>query len=158
LALICWQQSKKQVLAQMQTDARGTRRWNRLHEHSGTVIGRVCTVRGARGTGRPDKVHANAPAHELRKARLAAARQQSATVIYDRTVIGAYLVDLLAEDAVPVELKTAKALDDTHRGQCVNSRKATGLHHCLLRNFGRHALKQAAWCTASAPLHTAPSA
>jgi hypothetical protein len=36
-----------------------------------------------------------------------------------------------------VELKVAKAIDDIHRAQCLNYLKATGLHLCLLLNFGR---------------------
>jgi GxxExxY protein len=51
-------------------------------------------------------------------------------------VVGEYFVDLLVEDAVLVELKTVKALDEAHRLQCVNYLKATDLRLCLLLNFG----------------------
>jgi GxxExxY protein len=40
-----------------------------------------------------------------------------------------------------VELKTVKALDDAHRMQCTNYLKATGLHLCLLLNFGKSRLE-----------------
>jgi GxxExxY protein len=33
-------------------------------------------------------------------------------------------------------LKAAKTIDEIHRPQCLNYLKATGLHLCLLLNFG----------------------
>jgi GxxExxY protein len=59
-------------------------------------------------------------AHELRKAGLDA-------------------VDLLVEEAVLVELKVARGLDDVRPAQCLNYLRATGLHLCLLLNFGTRA-------------------
>jgi len=56
-------------------------------------------------------------------------------------VVGEYFVDLMIEDALLVELKTVKALDEAHRAQCVNYLKATGLQLCLLLNFGRPRLE-----------------
>ena len=50
-------------------------------------------------------------------------------------------VDLLVENFDPVELKVAKAIDDIHRAQCLNYLKATGLHLCLLLNFGKPRLE-----------------
>ncbi len=80
-------------------------------------------------------------AHELRKTGLAVAQQRGVTVIYDGTVVGEYFVDLIIEDALLVELKTVKALDDAHRAQCVNYLKTSGLHLCLLLNFGKPRLE-----------------
>jgi len=61
--------------------------------------------------------------------------------MYDGTVVGEYFVDLMIEDALLVELKTVKALDDAHRTQCFNYLKATGLQLYLLLNFGRPRLE-----------------
>jgi GxxExxY protein len=93
------------------------------------------------GAGFLEKVYENALAHELRKAGLAVSQQSGATITYDTTVVGEYFVDLLVEDAVLVELKTVKALDEAHRLQYVNYLKATGLHLCLLLNFGNPRLE-----------------
>ena len=38
-------------------------------------------------------------------------------------------------------LKVAKAIDDIHRAQCLNYLKASGLHLCLLLNFGKPRLE-----------------
>jgi GxxExxY protein len=54
---------------------------------------------------------------------------------------GEYAVDLLVENIVLVELKVAKAIDAIHIAQCLNYLKATGLHLCLLLNFGRPRLE-----------------
>jgi GxxExxY protein len=46
------------------------------------------------------------------------------------------MADLLVEDTVLVEAKSASALTDAHLAQCLNYLKATGLKVCLLINFG----------------------
>ena len=112
-----------------------------LNELSGVVIGCAFTVLNTLGAGFLEKVYENALAHDLRKAGLTVAQQCGATVTYDGTVVGEYFVDLLVEDAVLVELKTVKALDEAHRLQCVSYLKATGLHLCLLLNFGNPRLE-----------------
>jgi GxxExxY protein len=42
----------------------------------------------------------------------------------------------LLEEAVLVELKAVKALDDIHQAQCPNYLRASGMRLCLLLNFG----------------------
>ena len=79
--------------------------------------------------------------HELRKSGLAVSQQHPIVVRYDGIVIGEYTADLLVERTVLVELKAAKALDEIHRAQCLNYLKATGLHLCMLLNFGRPRLE-----------------
>ncbi len=113
----------------------------RLNALSETIIGRAFTVLNTLGAGFLEKVYENALALELREAGFAVAQQCGATVRYKDTVVGEYFVDLLVNDAVLVELKTVKALDEAHRLQCVNYLKATGLHLCLLLNFGNPRLE-----------------
>ena len=87
-------------------------------------------------TGFLEKVYENVLVHELRKAGLIVAQQHRMAVRYDDVVAGDYTVDLLVEDLALVELKVTKAIDDIHCVQCLNYLKATGLHLCLLLNFG----------------------
>jgi GxxExxY protein len=68
-------------------------------------------------------------------------QQYGMVVRYDGIDVGQYAVDLLVEGAVLVELKAVRALDDIHRAQCLNYLKATGLHLCLLINFGKTRLE-----------------
>jgi len=54
----------------------------------------------------------------------------------DGTLIGDYLADLLLEDLLIVELKTAKALALEHEAQVLGYLKSARLEHGLLINFG----------------------
>jgi GxxExxY protein len=88
------------------------------------------------GTGFLEKVYENALAMELSAAGLKVAQQHGMLVEYGGATVGEYFVDLLVNDVLLVELMVAKALDNAHRMQCINYLKATGLHLCLLLNFG----------------------
>ena len=93
-------------------------------------------VSNALGSGFLEKVYENALAHELRKAGLAVMQQHGVVVRYDGIIVGDYAVDLMVEESVIVELKATKAVADIHRAQCINYLRGTGLHLCLLLNFG----------------------
>jgi GxxExxY protein len=114
---------------------------DRLNDLSGRVIGCAFAVLNSLGAGFLEKVYENALALELRTAGLAVAQQCSIKVRYKDVVVGDYCIDLLVEDMLLVELKTVRALDDTHRMQCANYLKGTGLHLCLLLNFGKPRLE-----------------
>jgi GxxExxY protein len=115
-----------------------------LNDLSERIIGCAMIVSNSLGSGFLEKVYENALAHELRKAGLAVAQQCGIVVRYDGIVVGEYAVDLLVEEAVIVELKATKAVADIHRAQCINYLRGTGLHLCLLLNFGnlRMAIKR----------------
>ena len=104
---------------------------------SGRIIGCAFGVLNTLGAGFLEKVYENALAHEMRGAGLAVAQQKGITVFYNGIAVGAYVADLVADDAVVVELKASKILDPAHTAQCINYLKATGLHPCLLLNFAR---------------------
>jgi GxxExxY protein len=112
-----------------------------LNDLSGRVIGCAFTVLNTLGAGFLEKVYENALAIEMRAAGLAVVQHHGVTVLYNDMVVGECFPDLLVEDVLLVELKTVKALDDTHRTQCTNYLKATGLRLCLLLNFGNPRLE-----------------
>jgi GxxExxY protein len=112
-----------------------------LNDLSGRVIGCAFTVLNTLGAGFLEKVYENALAIEMRAAGLAIVQQHGVRVLYNDMVVGEYFPDLLVEDVLLVELKIVKALDDTHRMQCTNYLKATGLRLCLLLNFGNPRLE-----------------
>jgi GxxExxY protein len=114
---------------------------DRVNLLSKRIIGCALTVLHALGTGFLERVYENALLHELRKAGIAVSRQHRMVVRYDGIVVGDYTVDLLVDHIVLVELKVAKGIDDIHRAQCLNYLKATGLHLCLLLNFGKPRLE-----------------
>jgi GxxExxY protein len=84
-----------------------------------------------------EKVYANALAHVSRKFPLALAHQQKNIIMNDGVIVGAYNVELLVDGTVSVELTAIKNLDTAHTAQCIGYLKATGLHLCLLLNFGK---------------------
>jgi len=112
-----------------------------LNALSEWIIGCAFTVANRLGSGFLEKVYENALAHELRKAGLTVAQQQGVSVVYDDVIVGEYAADLLVEAAVVVELKAVRALDDVHQAQCMNYLRATGMHLCLLLNFGKPRLE-----------------
>jgi GxxExxY protein len=108
----------------------------RLKALTERIIGCAFAVGNALGVGFVEKVYENALVHELRKAGLNVAQQRGISVYYDGVIVGEYTADLLVEGEVLVEIKAVKKLDDVHNAQCLNYLKATGLHLCLLLNFG----------------------
>lgn len=109
----------------------------RLNELSEMIIGCAYKVSNALGAGFVDKVYENALALELRAIGLEVAQQQGIAVRYQDTIVGDFTFDLLVERLVLIELKAARALEEAHVAQCLNYLRATGLHLCLLLNFGK---------------------
>jgi GxxExxY protein len=105
------------------------------------IIGCAFRVLNTLGAGFLEKVYENALAHEMREAGLSVAQQTSITVYYNGIVVGQYVADLVVEETVVVELKASKTLDPAYTAQCINYLKATGLHLCLLLNFGKPRLE-----------------
>ena len=91
------------------------------------------------GHGHLEKVYENALAHRLRKAEINV-RQQAPIKVYDEdgTLIGDYFADLIVEDCMIVELKTAKVLAPEHEAQILGYLKSARLEHGLLINFGSY--------------------
>ena len=112
-----------------------TRR-SRLDHVTQKIIGCVHVVSNGLGSGFLEKVYENSLGIELRLVGLQVAQQHRLEVSYRDIVVGDYIADLLVEDAVLVEVKAIRALEETHAAQCMNYLKATGLQVCLLVNFG----------------------
>jgi len=89
------------------------------------------------GHGHLEKVYENAMVHRLRKAGLRVVQQQSLKVFdEDGTLLGDYLADLVVEEILILELKTAKGLAPEHEAQILGYLKASRFEHGLLINFG----------------------
>lgn len=101
------------------------------------IINCVYRVSNVLGSGFLEKVYENALAIELRAKGLKVHQQYPISVFYNGQSVGEFSADLLIEDCVVLELKSARMLDDVHSAQCLNYLRATGLKVCLLVNFGR---------------------
>jgi GxxExxY protein len=89
------------------------------------------------GHGHLEKVYENALTHRLRKAGLKVDQQQPIKVFdEDGTLIEDYMADLVVENLLIVELKTARILVPEHDAQVLGYLKACRREHGLLINFG----------------------
>ena len=100
------------------------------------------------GHGHLEKVYENALASHLRKAGLIVKQQHPVNVFdEDGTLIGEYLADLLVDDTLIIELKTARTLAPEHEAQIIGYLKSSKLEHGLLINFGSYKfeIRKFAW-------------
>jgi GxxExxY protein len=104
------------------------------------IIGCAFNVSNTLGCGFLEKVYENALMHELQKNGITAQQQHPINVLYDGVIVGQYLVDILVEDAVLLELKATKDHEEVFTAQCLNYLTATGKPICLLLNFGKSRL------------------
>jgi GxxExxY protein len=84
-----------------------------------------------------EKVHENALAKELQNMGLNAEQQKAMKVNYGGEPIGEFVVDLLVEDKVIVELKAVNTLEKSHEEKLLHYLKVSGIQVGLLINFGR---------------------
>lgn len=91
------------------------------------------------GCGFLEQVYENALVYELTKCGLQPQKQYPIVVRYEDKVVGEYYADILVNDEIILELKTADAVSKTHEAQLMNYLKATGKKLGLLLYFGKEA-------------------
>ena len=100
------------------------------------IIGCAFSVSNSLGCGFLEKVYENALAIELTTKGLKCEQQRPIPVTYKGIRVGDYFADILVDEQVILEIKAAKAIDDSHQAQLINYLKATGIHRGLILNFG----------------------
>lgn len=105
------------------------------------IVGLAMQVHNKLGYGFLEKVYENALMVQFRRKEIKAKQQAPITVYFDRVVVGDYYADLLVEDKIIIELKTAEKISGAHRAQVLNYLKATGLQLAILLNFGKKNLE-----------------
>ena len=111
------------------------------YDLAGKVIGLAMKVHSTLGAGFLESVYHKALAHELTKAGFRFESEKMLNVLYDGVLVGEFIVDLLVEDELIVELKAVQALATAHEVQTVNYLVATGKDFGLLINFGAERLE-----------------
>ena len=101
------------------------------------IIASFYQVYNTLGYGFLEKVYESAMIIELEKANLHVAQQQNIKVYYDNQEIGDYFSDILVNNSVILELKSAETLNEAHKAQLTNYLKATEMEVSLLLNFGK---------------------
>ena len=101
------------------------------------IIGAAFNVYNKMAFGYLEKVYENCMLIELSKIDgLDIKHQYPIKVEYDGEDVGDFVVDLLINDSIVVELKSVRHLLPIHEVQLVNYLKATDLELGLLINFG----------------------
>jgi GxxExxY protein len=100
------------------------------------IINAFYQVYNTLGYGFLEKVYENALKLELGKRGLGVRAQMPIKVSYEGEIVGEYFADLLVEDKVIIEIKTAEKLRPEHEMQLFHYLKATGIEVGLLINFG----------------------
>ena len=109
-----------------------------MHKHTELtekIIGCAYKVYNKMGFGYLESVYEKCMMIELGKAGLKADNQVSINVFYDRQAVGNFIADILVEDVVIVELKSAQRVVRAHEMQLVNYLVATGKDVGLILNF-----------------------
>ena len=106
-------------------------------EITNKVICEFYNVYNRLGHGFLEKVYENALSIELKKYGLSVQQQETVKVYYEGIPVGDYFADLVVDDLVILELKSADALRNEHFAQLTNYLRATDKEVGLLLNFGR---------------------
>jgi GxxExxY protein len=101
------------------------------------IIKAFYKVYNALGYGFLEKVYENALFIELIEMELSVEQQKPIKVSYYGKAVGEYFADLVVNNQIIVELKTAENLSDAHVAQLLNYLKATEIEVGLLLNFGQ---------------------
>lgn len=109
---------------------------------TGRIIGSAMAVHSALGPGLLENVYKECLFHKLQKVGIAVEKEKPLPVIFEDVQIDCgYRLDLVVENAVVVELKSVKALDDIHLAQTLTYLKLGHYRLGLLINFNVKFLK-----------------
>ena len=99
------------------------------------IIGCAYRVYNQMGFGFLESVYEKCMMIELERNGLRAEAQTPIEAHYEGILVGDFIADIVVEDTVIVELKSAKRLSQAHEAQLVNYLVATGKPVGLLLNF-----------------------
>jgi GxxExxY protein len=105
------------------------------------VIGEAMYVHRVLGPGLLESVYHKALLRRLQKGGLIVESQTPLPVHFEDEVIGEFIVDIIVEQRLILELKAVSALNSAHEVQLVNYLTATRLDVGLLINFGAQSLE-----------------
>ena len=104
-------------------------------ELSYKIIGIAMEVHNTLGGGFLEKVYENSMMLLFEENNLNAKNQVKIDVFFKNKVVGDYAADILVDDKIILELKTAEKISDIHRAQLFNYLKATNKKLGIIINF-----------------------
>jgi GxxExxY protein len=105
-------------------------------ELTDAIINAFYLVYNTLGYGFLEKVYRNALMHELRKRGYKVEHEVAIKVYYDGIVVGDYFADLIVNDLILLEIKSAERIISEHESQLMNYLKATHIEVGFILNFG----------------------
>jgi GxxExxY protein len=105
-------------------------------ELTGKILEACFEVSRELGSGFLESVYEKALLIALWEKGLQARAQAPLSVYFREQAVGEFFADIMVEDKIIVELKSAKAIAPEHQAQLINYLKATGIEIGLLVNFG----------------------
>ncbi|MGD9929559.1 MAG: GxxExxY protein [Mangrovibacterium sp.] len=112
-----------------------------LSELTGRIIGCAMEVHKILGNGFQEVIYQRALSIELNKQNLNHEREKEMPLHYKGFDIGTRRVDFFVENAIMVEIKAVKGLEDVHLAQAINYLEAYNMPIGLLINFGNTSLQ-----------------
>jgi GxxExxY protein len=107
------------------------------HEQlTGKIIEVFYEVYNELGHGFLESVYENSMRLALTQAGLFVSPKKPLEVWFRGVVVGAFVPDVIVEDAVILEIKAGRAIDSAHEAQLLNYLRATQIEVGLLLNFG----------------------
>lgn len=101
------------------------------------IIGAAFKVHNTLGSGFVEKVYENALVEELRTQGHKIEQQKKIRVTYGEKTVGDFIVDIVVEELVILELKAVQSLIDSYDSKLLNYLKSTNYQVGLLLNFGK---------------------
>jgi GxxExxY protein len=105
------------------------------------IIGLAMRVHSGLGHGLLEKVYERALMILLRRENIESAQQAPITVTFEGEAVGDYYADILVENKIILEIKSAEKIIDAHRAQALHYLKATGIRLAIILNFGKEKLE-----------------
>lgn len=100
------------------------------------IINSAIHVHNILGPGFSERIYEEAFCIELKKRNLPLERQKLIEVHYDGIKVGEYILDLIIDEKVLLELKATSEHNPIYESQVFSYLKATGLKLGILINFG----------------------
>lgn len=105
------------------------------------ILGAAFEVHNTLGCGFLEKVYEKALIYELNQRGMKVKVQKEIKVYYKAIEVGIYVADLVVNDKVIVELKTAEQITKIHQAQLLNYLKASEYEVGLILNFAKTKLE-----------------
>jgi len=105
------------------------------------IVGCAIKVHNELGCGLREKTYERALCLEMDSQQIQYSKQMKFPVYYQSVLIDEYIPDLLVDNKIIIEIKTAESIVDEHRGQLLNYLRIAGIKVGLIINFNHPKLE-----------------